>query len=56
MLVWLLLVGKLSRVNVATLLSRPGIGVPPEVRVADTGVFRRSLIESAQYCGVCTVM
>ena len=46
MLVWLVLVGTLSRLSVATLLSMPGIGLPLGDSAVDTGVLRRSFERS----------
>ena len=57
MLDWLALVGTLSRLSVATLLSRPGTGTPgtsPEAIPDDTGVLPRSFKELTLRSGVWT--
>ena len=55
MFVWFALVGTLSRLNVATLLSRPGIGVAGDDGYAgDTGVLPRSFKELTLCSGVWT--
>jgi hypothetical protein len=52
MLAWLVLVGTLSRVKVATLLSNPGIGLPDIGIAAETGVLPRSFNELTSGSGV----
>ena len=54
MLVWLELVGTLSRLSVATLLSMPGTIWPPTVIELETGVFMSAFIELTFGSGVCT--
>ena len=56
MLVWFALVGTVSRLNVATLLSKPGTGTPPEPIAEDTVVLPRSFSELTFGSGVCTAM
>src|SRR6266446_3737547 len=55
-LVWLRLVGTLSRCNVATLLKSPGIGGPLDASAVETGVLPISLSELTRCSGVWTVM
>jgi hypothetical protein len=56
MLAWLLLVGILPRLSVATLLSKPGTGtsVRNEDSEVETGVLPRSLSELILFSGVWT--
>src|SRR5580693_4051766 len=54
MLVWLELVGTLSRLSVATLLSMPGTTWPLNATELETGVFISAFIESTLGSGVCT--
>ena len=54
MLAWFKFVGVVSRVNVATLLSKPGTAPVMGAAMAPIGVFLISFKELARYCGVCT--
>ena len=54
MLVWLELVGTVSRLKVATLLSMPGTTWPLTASEVETGVLASSFSELTLYSGVCT--
>ena len=56
MLVWLVLVGTVLRLKVATLLSKPGITAPAGDTVPETGVLARSFKEATLGSGVWTAM
>ena len=56
MLVWLVLVGIVLRLTVATLLSNPGITAPAGDTTPETGVLARSFKEPTRGSGVWTAM